>query len=284
MPIYVPESATETAYSDILDDVNMRLDNDLEPKTKTFTGDASTKIFHLPHRGIVAGSTSIAGLSEGTGYTVDHQSGYVTFTTAPAAADFDVDYEVRHWSEQLLWRLINNALNSLYPKFYSITSLTPTADANGDYPLVDPHSRVIGGIIDVELVDTSGTIHLRPFYDYRLMRTADEAASLRVFADTSTGTLTVRVGCHPASFSATTTTLLDLELPDRMREPIVLYTCWQAVTQKMPARSRGDNIGAAALEGKTTFFDHVRLVQMFKMLFDTELASNHMRSWALKGL
>jgi hypothetical protein len=80
------------------------------------------------------------------------------------------------------------------------------------------------------------------------------------------------------------TTLVDLGLPERMREPLVLYACWQAIMQKMPARSRWDNISTINNEGKTTFFDHARMASMFKALLDAELQNNNMRPWTSRGL
>jgi len=294
-PIYVPESVA-VSCQDVLDDINMRLDNDLEPKSSEFTGDGIAEILHLPDRAVcplpnaplvykVIGAGAPTVLTEGADYTVDYQAGYVTLLTdhVDTGTTLYVDYKTRHWSDQLLWRLVNNGLHYLYPKFYAIIELTPTAGSDGDYPLEDNAERIIGGVIDVDDVSSGGTIRLSPFRDYRVSRKEDEGAYLRVFG-TVQGTLTVRAAVHPLQFLAPATTFADLGLPERMREPLTLYVCWQAIYQKMPARSRWDNITALNGEGKTTFFDHARMASMFKVLLESELSINHMRSWTARGI
>ena len=294
-PIYVPESVA-VSCQDVLDDINMRLDNDLEPKSSEFTGDGIAEILHLPDRAVcplpnaplvykVIGAGAPTVLIESADYTVDYQAGYVTLLTdhVDEGTTLYVDYKTRHWSEQLLWRLVNNGLHYLYPRFYAIVEITPTIGGDGDYPLLDNAERIIGGIIDVEDVSDSGISHLTPFRDYRVVRKEDEDAYLRLFTSAQ-GTVTVRAAVHPLQFLAPATTFADLGLPERMREPLTLYVCWQAINQKMPARSRWDNITGLNNEGKTTFFDHARMVQMFKLLLDEELKVNHMRHWTAKGL
>lgn len=293
-PIYVPES-TAVSAGDILEDVNMRLDNDLEPKSAEFSGDGIAEILHLPDRSVCSGSNAplvytVTGtddpviLIEGNSYTVDYQAGYLTLLDdVNEGTTLYVDYKVRHWSEQLLWRLINNGLHYLYPKFYAQAEITPTLGSDGTYPLSDSLGRIVAAVVDVEDVSGDSTLHLSPQRDYRILRRADEDAYLRVFG-TVIGTLTVRIAVHPHEFTAESTTLLDLGLPERMREPLVLYTCWQALTQKMPARSRWDNITTLNNEAKTTFFDHARMVAMFKALLDAELQSNQMRPWTSRGI
>lgn len=297
-PIYVSEPRVSTSYADVLEDVCLRLDNDLEPKSASFAGDGVAEILHLPDKSVCAGANApivytvssdvpavTTVLTDGTDYTVDYQAGYVTLLTdhVDEGLTLWVDYKIRHWGETLLARIINNGLQSLFPKFYCIVELTPAADANGEYLLEDALDRVVEAIIDVEDVDSSGTYHLSPARDYRIVRTTANAAKLRLFS-TLNGTLTVHAAVRPVSFTYDETTLADLGLPERMREPLVLYTCWQAIVQKMPARSRWDNTTALNTEGKTTFFDHARMVAVFKALLDTELSTNYMRPWTSRGL
>lgn len=279
-------------YTDIFDDVCERLGNMLEPKSAEFPGDGVAEILHLPDKHIVVGSETVYLIQDdgttvtythGVEYDLDYASGYVDLISGAVVVDTTlmVDYRVRHWSESLLWRVINNGIHYCYPNFYATATVTPTIDDSGDYPVEDPDGRVIGGVIEVEDVG-SPTYHLSPFRDYRVLRGEDESVSLRLY-QAAVGTVTVKVAVHPDEFAATTTTLADLGLPDRMREPLVLYAQWKALSSKMPPRSRQDNVTTLNAEGKTTFFDQARMIQMAKAELDTELEANKMRYWEVYG-
>lgn len=283
------------SYNDIFEDVCQRIDNDLEPKGDSFVGDGTTRVVRLSNRGICAGAAQLPLLYTTTGgvdteliedidYTLDHQSGTVTLAAVvPEGTTLYAEYYVRYWSEQLLWRLVNQSLQSLYPSFYAITTLEPTLDdTTGLYPLTDDDSRELTRVLYAEDVGGGSDYRLRPHGQYRVLRGEANALSLRLF-ETLSGTLTVTCACRPGAFVSATTTLDDLELPDSMRESIVLWTCWQALTQKLPRRVRNDTTTTIAQEGRTTFFDQVRQTTVFKALLDAELQANHMPPLTARG-
>lgn len=282
-------------YSDIFDDVCQRIDNDLEPRGDSFAGDGVGRVLRLSNRGIVADVvyapllyTQLSGvdttLTEGSEYTLDYQAGTVTLdAVVPEGTTLYAEYYVRHWSEQLLWRLINQALQSLYPSFYAITTLEPTLDDETNlYPLIDDDGREITRVLYVEDLGSGTDYRLRPQAQYRVLRGPANALSLRLFDDPY-GTVTATCAARPAAFADVTDTLTDLELPESMRESIVLWTCWQALTQKLPRRVRNDTTTTIAQEGRTTFFDQVRQTTVFKALLDAELQANHMPPLTARG-
>lgn len=293
-PIYVPEGVSISAQN-IVDDINMRIDNDLEPKSAEFVGDDITEILHLPDRSIcdsgdapvvyTSDGTTDSILTEGNDYTVDYQAGniYLLRDHVDSGLTLYCDYKIRHWSDQLIWRLLGNGLQHLFPRYYVISELTPTLDEDsGEYPLVSSVGRMIEAVIDVEDAGSDGTYRLSQGRDWKVVRHGS-SIGLRLYGDVE-GTLTVRCALRPGPFLIPSTTLEDLGLPEQIREPLVLYVCWQAVMQKMPARARWDNITALNNEAKTTFFDHARMAALFKSLLDVELQTNHMRLWTSRGL
>lgn len=282
-------------YSDIFDDVCQRIDNDIEPKGDSFEGDGTTRVLRLSNRGICEEAAQLpllytttlgvdTELIEDTDYVLDYQAGTVNLSAVVAeGTTLYAEYYVRYWSEQLLWRLINQALQSLYPSFYAITTLEPTLDDTTNlYPLTDDDSREITRVLYVEDLGSGTDYRLRPQAQYRVLRGPANALSLRLFDDPY-GTVTATCAARPAAFAHVTDTLTDLELPESMRESIVLWTCWQALTQKLPRRVRNDTTTTIAQEGRTTFFDQVRQTTVFKALLDAELQANHMPPLTARG-
>jgi len=287
---------------DLLDDANDNLEDWPEDGSSTIEPDGYQTRFHLPDKFILentVGMVIIAAneaqtywsedptLQADNSFSVNYKTSWLTTKTAPVqTTTAEFAYLFKHWPDELLTRYINNSLSFLFPSFYARRTASITADSSTyDYAVTDDDDLVPLAITEVALAESgSMSTRLTPNRDYRVLRPDVETANLRVFSPPSSGTIEVTFAARPRPFAELTDTLGDLGLPDSMREAIGCYTCWKALAQKMPARTRTDTVSNYQNEGMITFSDQTRSVQLWKILLDAEVEANKMRHWVAKGI
>lgn len=94
-----------------------------KPMHNDMTGDGSTTLFQLTDFPVLEGSYIVQVASsqktENTDYTIDRESGLITFAVAPsAAAAVDVDYKYAHLTDASWLTIINRVLSDMRGEFF----------------------------------------------------------------------------------------------------------------------------------------------------------------------
>lgn len=79
----------------------------------------------------------------------------------------------------------------------------------------------------------NNSTRLAPHRDYRVARGAIGATYLDLFSAPQTDVVAV-LAERPSAFAATDDTLADLGLPERMKDCLIYYACWQLLSQRIP--------------------------------------------------
>ena len=278
--------------AEIIRDVNSRSGNQREEGSASITCDGSTDRFHLPDRWIEDDGTMtvyLVGdervqLTEGVDFDMNWESGWIHLLETPAESQvLDVFYTYHHWPLVLVTQFVNNGLDYLYPEFYRLNETEYVVGAD-DEEIVDDEGQPAAGIIEVEIDPAGGGYRLTPFRDFRVNRRGGDSCYLRLFNPPVGSVARLTFATRPRHFQSQEETLDDLRLPDRIREPLVLYTLWHMLSQQIPRRARSDVIDPASGQGTPTFRDQVQSTQLYKMLLDIEVKKKKMRSWVIRGI
>lgn len=94
-----------------------------KPMHNDMTGDGTTTLFQLSDFPVLEGSyiVQVAGVqkTEGTDYTIDRESGLITFASAPsAAAAVDVDYKFVNVTDSSWLTIINRVISDMQGEFF----------------------------------------------------------------------------------------------------------------------------------------------------------------------
>lgn len=206
----------------------------------------TTKRFKLPKEHLVSGSVTLtldgAAQTNPTHYTVDLDSGWITFVTAPGTDKvIAVVYQYRLFSDTDLTRAINQGLRHAWP-YLPIrgvdTSLTGNATAQ-EYALP-------ADVAYIERLESSydgGSTWSREF-DWTTYEAWDTATSvekrwLRFLSSAPIGKLRLRyVRAFVEMVSSTDEMQKDAHIKEAASEPVVYYACWQLLYEQIIRRQR----------------------------------------------
>jgi hypothetical protein len=149
-----------TTGTGLLQRLRQRVGDDVKLGSAADTGDGTTKKIKLPDRCINTGSVicTVGGTtkSETTDWTMDYDSGWCTFVSAPAAAAAIIwNYTYHDWSDLQCKEAINSGIDYVGKGFYSIGY---DANENGDgsskdYPLPPNTVKVVKVEVSTTLND-----------------------------------------------------------------------------------------------------------------------------------
>lgn len=276
-----------TTLADLIDEVNDNLPNHAEMGSATQECDGLITRIHLPDHfldddGTLQVILDTTLLTELVDYEMNYANSWCYLFADPppdAPSVYTLTYRYRHWPLSLVRAKLNAGLRYLHPKFYAVEELVFDGNSTTKTFALAPTNGEVTGILDV----FDGDYRLTPMRDYRVNRGALESATLSCFTAPQSS-VRVMVAKRIDSFPSDSSTLAELGIPERAKDPLVYYACWQLLNQKMAPRVRTDTVTPMATEGMATFNDQFRTSQYWKVLLDTEMTSKRMRSWTKRGL
>jgi hypothetical protein len=208
--------------------------------------DASAKKFKLPKEHLVSGSVTLTVdgtvKTEGVAadFTVDYDSGWVSFTSAPGEGKvIVVTYQFRLFSDTDLVQAINQGLRHAWPYLptrKTDTSLTAVS-STAEYTLPSD-------VAYIERLESSldgGSTYSRE-YDWTTYEDSDsngnEVRMLRMLAGVD-GKLRMRYVRRFTEMSSTSHEMQkDAHIKEAAAEPVVYYACWQLLYEQIIRRQR----------------------------------------------
>jgi hypothetical protein len=289
--------------ANLLDDIDNRLEDWPQEGGASVGCDGAATMFHLPDRFIVNDATFEASVISPTGgidtlginadYTMNFNTGWLTlqgtYASSPPASGYtlDVNYTHKHWPRALQQQILSDGLSYLFPAFYAIHEVSPSAldlQTSGEY-LVHSSGNAAIAVQDVEYSYQDSVSLLRPNRDYRVIK-RDGATALRLFATKPSEEYALRVRgvFRPEPFDELTEDLASKGLPESMRSCLVYYACWKLLAQKVMPLMRRDLVSSFDGEARTTFNDQMNGLNMYRNMLELEIARTKMAPWTAKGI
>ena len=238
-PIWVPD--TGVLATDIVTEIRGRLSDLKQLGTTTETADGTNKSFKMRDAPI----TGLAVTDDGTtttAYSVDTDTGWVTFNTAPTdghALVFTYGYYL--YSDDHILSALNAAVSDLF----------------GDFSVQDSNDTVLTTGEQEYVVQTSSGVDVSPGARVSKVEYWSDPHWVRIDGF-STRTTQTQVLVHfetapasgyklrftwqtwPSIFSSLSDTLEDIGLPDRAKEPLELYAMSKLLGDRLGYRLRSD--------------------------------------------
>jgi hypothetical protein len=252
--------------------VNQELDNFNMQGSATATGDGATTSYLIAPLGrFIANDATLLVYVGGvatTSFTMNYDTGVLTFTAAPAlAAVITFSFTHSPFNDSVIDQAITIAIDSLFPAFYvEKTNVTYTSASFVDGELAIPDCEAVIGYMT-----NSGTAWSRvPRKNYE-MHKSGSSPTLRFFSGAPTATE------HRLHYVARAALA---DLPDRAAAPIISYACYYMLMQKTAARTRGDI--AIVTQGTGTLSPRQMndAANAFYLRYQMQLATMKMRPWS----
>ena len=222
--------------------VRLRLHDFPQKHQQTETGDGAKTVFHLRDtlyetHGV---TLTVDGVSGTDPYTVDYDSAWVTFDSAPSG-ELIFSYSTVMWTDERIKEAINAAIEESFGPFHvagmndelaysGVETLAETADG---YDL-GPEDR----ITKVEKWSDPYWVRVTDWDVY----TDGTSKYIRFHRELETGTtLRIHYVVRPGNLDLGSQTLEgSAGLPTRAKEPVVLYACSSLVADRVNARIKDD--------------------------------------------
>ena len=279
MTIYVPADAGPASLESLIALVNSELENHTMYGSWQAEGDGTTTSFTVAPlaRYIVDNSAWVVDAG-GTEFTMDFDSGVITFDAAPAlSVPLTAKFNHACWTDELVLQAVNAGINNLFPAFYvpkADTSIPLVADTY-EYAL-PPETQFITAV--ETRADAAGAYTKMARSKYEWLSDGDHL-NLRFFS-APTGFMRVRCINRPSPLVEPSDTLeTTAGLPARAKGPIISYACWYLLTQKIAPRIRSDI--AVNTQGVGTLSPRQINdgVQAWMMRYQLQVAANKMPPW-----
>jgi len=262
--------------------VNSELENHTSSGPWQAVGDGTTTSFTVAPlaRYIVNDSAWVVEASgvATTEFTMDFDSGVITFDVAPAlSVPLTAQFNHAYWTDELVLQAVNAGINNLFPAFYvpkADTSISLVADTY-EYAL-PPETQFITAVETRSANTGAYTKMARSKYEWL---SDGDHLTLRFFS-APTGFMRVRCINRPSPLVGLNDTLSDTAgLPARAKDPIISYACWYLLTQKIAPRIRSDI--AVNTQGVGTLSPRQINdgVQAWMMRYQLQIAANRMPPW-----
>jgi hypothetical protein len=153
------------------------------------------------------------------------------------------------YSDEMTRLMLNSGVQYLFPKFYAIGSTALSGNGITKVFALEPTiGSEIAAVIDAYELETTyswseitdsplayigDSSRLAPLRDYRVARGALGEAFLNFFSAPNTDVV-VSIAERPSTFSGDDDTLADIGFPERARDCLVFYACWQLLSQRLP--------------------------------------------------
>lgn len=232
-----------TTLTNLIDSVRLRLDDHAQEAYDTATGASPQTRFRLSHVGVVASSLIITVDSvTSTAYTLDANSGWVTFDTAPGEVTITFSYQYVIWTDARITEALNSAIDELFGKFY-VAGENDRVASTGVAEILAQDST--GTDIDPEVRVTRVEYWNDPYW-VRLtgwdVHNTSTQKYIRFQRAIPTGhTLRFSYVSRPTNLTQAADTLeTTAGLPTRAKEPIVLLACSSLVAALVNRRVKDD--------------------------------------------
>ena len=260
--------------------VNDELENVALDGYAETTGDGATASYILAALGYRIAPGSVIATKDGvttSALTMDYYTGTITFNIAPAASVLvRIRYKYLCWPMTLVGQAVDAAVDNLFPAFYvakADTSISLLGDTY-EYALA-PAVQFITAVETRTSNTGAWTRMARSKYDWF---SDGGCLNLRFFSAPS-GYMRVRCINRAAPLVDDDTTLDDVGLPDRAKDPIISYACWYLLTQKMAPRVRSDIAVNTMGVGTLSPRQMADATQALLMRYQFQLAANKLPPW-----
>lgn len=229
------------SLADLIRLVRLRLADFPAPHQQTEAGDGSTILYRLQENVYETdGVTCTVGGSATTSFTMDYDSSWLTFDTAPADEDAIVfTYSFYTWTDERITEAVNAAIDELFGPFHvagmndelAYTGPETLAETSAGYDL-GPEDR----ITRVERWSDPYWIRLT---DWEVF-TDGASKYIRLHRALPTDTvLRIHYLVRPGTLLETSDTIEGTcGLPTRAKEPVVLLACSSLVAERVNKRIR----------------------------------------------
>lgn len=217
--------------NDLVTLVNGELENHAASGSWQAVGDGTTKSFTVaPLARYIVNDGTWAVKVNGeatTAFTMDFDTGVITFTTAHAlAVPLTANFNYVYWTDELVEQAVNAAINNLFPFFYN--PATEVLDSTVEHTFAAPGAEVV-----TMVVTTGSTVTKMKRNKYTTYKSGDSLV-LRWYGAAPSGTIRAHIICRPAMVGGV------LNVTDRATAPIVSYAIYHLLSQKQAGRMRSD--------------------------------------------
>jgi len=262
--------------------VNSELENHTSFGSWQAVGDGTATTFTVAPlaRYIVDDATwavEVGGVAT-TGFTMDFDSGVITFDTAPAlSVPLTGKFNHAYWTDELVAQAVNAGINNLFPAFYVAKADTSISLVGDTYEYAMPAETQFITAVETRS-DATGAYTKMARSKYEWLSDGDHL-NLRFFS-APTGFMRVRCINRPSPLVNLTDTLEDTAgLPKRAKDPIISYACWYLLTQKIAPRIRSDIAVNTQGVGTLSPRQIADGTQAWLMRYQLQLAANRMPPW-----
>lgn len=232
------------SLDDLIRLVRLRLGDFPNAHEQTETGDGSQTVFRLRENVYETdGVTCTVGGSATTSFTMDYDSSWLTFTTAPADDDAIVfTYSWVTWTDERIQDAVNAAIDELFGPFH-VVGMNDALSYTGPETLAETSAGTDLGpedrITQVFYKQNTGDTYWTRITDWEVY-TDGTSKYIRFHRDLPTGTtLRIHYLVRPGMLLETTDTIETAAgLPTRAREPILLLAMSSLVTDRLNQRIR----------------------------------------------
>lgn len=226
--------------------VRLRIGDFPSAHEQTETGDAATTVFRLRETVYeTEGVTCTVDGSPTTSFTMDYDSSWLTFDTAPGSgATIVFTYSWVTWTEERIKEAINSAIDELFGPFHVVgmndalayAGPETLAETAAGYDL-EPEDRVTQVFYKQSASDT----YWRRITDWEVF-TDGTSKYIRFHRDLPSGTtLRIHYLVRPGNLDKSTDTLEGTAgLPTRAKEPVILLAMSSLIVDRVNKRVRDD--------------------------------------------
>lgn len=274
---------------DLRDAVDRRLGNFVMSEASTDTGDGEAAVFELSHQNIIPTSLIVSVDATTTGEvvagTLDEESATYTFNLVPIAeAEIIFQYQYKHWSTAQVTDAINGAVNDLFGRFYEEGESTVTSTGVQEYQVYDSDDTALTHEDRITRVEYWSSPHWVRIDGWNVRNTAGLKYVHFETAPSSGYSLRVSYIKQPRPFSGTddTETLASIGLPDRAKEPLVLYAASELIAMRIGPRIRDDRANNTQNENAIKSYEMVNDSQFLRAQAELKASRIRMAPWSAR--
>ena len=229
-----------TSLDDLVELVRRRLGDFPQRRVQSETGDGVETHYKLRESPYLASGATATVAGSAATLTVDYDSGWATFTSAPTG-EILISYSTVVWSDERIEEAINSAIDELFGKFY-IWGVNDDLWSEGGADVIAQNSS------GVDLGPEDRITRVEYWTGSRWVRTdrwsvqVQGASKVIVFEQAPIEGINFRISyiTRPGNITGTQTLEHTAGLPTRAKEPIILLACSGLIVERMHHRIRDD--------------------------------------------
>lgn len=270
--------------TDLVTAVNAELENKIYSGSAEVVGDDETSSFSIAPTGysvvndnafrVYLGDVLLASPAN---YTMDFVSGICDMDSTPTSSEtlmWMFNYTV--WPETLVKQAINAGIQALFPSIYVATVRTV---ATGAIPTEYELDDLVEFVTGADTLSGASWARKRRAPNYEVFRDGSHLTAR--FYSAPSGSVRFHTIERPTPLTADSDTLTTTSsIPERCLHPIVSYSCYYLLTQKVAPRTRSDASIAIQGQGNLSPRQMNDASNSFYLRYQMQLQSIKMPPWS----